>query len=114
MDGPLTRIFAIALLLPPLAACGGGDPVLGSWQVPNGGATIEFRSNGTFTMRGPSMPGGGFDGTWERVDDTHIRTTIRIETGAAPIENTETVEVTLSGDQVTIRGNGSPETFIRQ
>lgn len=93
-----------ALLLT-LAGCG-GDAIVGTWTMPQDLGTIEFRSDGTMTAVMPGL-NTSVDGTWERVDATHIRTT--------SAGNTVTVEVTISGDTMTTREpGGSTNTFTRR
>lgn len=109
------RTFAVAVLLLPLAGCG-GDEVVGVWGLPQNMGTIEFKSDGTFVV---NASGGGmnmnFNGTWDRVDATHVHTHATIEFGGQTQEQDQTMEVTVSGDTMTVKEpDGTTNTYTRQ
>ena len=57
-------VLLLGLTLAPLAACGGGSDLVGTWSDDNGVVSYEFASDGKVTITGPF--GGGVELDYER------------------------------------------------
>ena len=61
----LTLVFLVALTLFLLTGCDGKDPLLGKWEEPVSGVTMEFKKGGVLVM---GLRGTHFEMTYELQD----------------------------------------------
>ena len=86
-------ILVLVVLLSTIAACGGGNPLLGKWEDEDG-MMIEFKDDNTFTIGAMEMV---------IVEGTYTVSGSKVTLSAPDLDEEDIVlNFTISGDKVTM------------
>ena len=99
-------ILVIILMSILLTACGGGDPLLGTWQEPTSGVTLEIGNEGKLVM---SLNGQSITMSYTLEDPDRI-TLIASSDGTIPDQKMTYI---IEEDKLTLTLDGADTVFYR-
>jgi len=105
-DQKLILMLVIILAATMLTACGNGDPLLGGWQEPTSGVTMDIGNDGKLVM---SLNGQSITMTYT-LEDPDIITLIGSADGTIPDQK---MTYRIEEDKLTLTLDGADTVFYR-
>lgn len=99
-------ILIIVLVSTLLTACASGDPLLGTWQEPNSGVSMEIGNNGKLVM---SLNGRSITMSYT-LEDPDVITIIGTTDGTIPDQK---MTYRIEEDKLTLTLDGADTVFYR-